>query len=752
MLSCLNTAKPGHRTSALRGFVLLALCLGFVRDCFPATLPQKHSWQVTFRNHLKSFETDEFVIENHTFEFPRDFPTADIEHVYRSWIILGHLGREPNRWAIFAEPEEFTLPRIEANQIRSYLGPAGLAWWAQFDFGGNPYHRSEGLLKRAIVIALVDMCMLETAQENPRNIKADFMGANLGTWAYTFDRAQHLLPTSLQQAYKEAMLHYLLKMERLAPRDQNTNMDMREIVTLAELDQVFGNDPAMHERLVNDARRILFGGSHRGPATSDPRRGTFHPAGYIGEADGPETSYNGISLYHLTEAAMITRGDADWDAFLPEVIERMVRFKALNYFPEPDGSYDGPSSWAKRTNDPYSHDQRDRAWRPFAEAMLTDDALFRLRVDPQSYDGRAFGFATRQNMLADIQKGIVRLNRPIKLTRQQQAAGRPPVWIEDHWPADIPYTWDHYRPGSYARFQKAINEKDELLVPPFAREDDLNVNLDGEFWMVKRDEWGFQVEAVPHMGRDYDIGGSGALAGGSLAAFWTRPTGSVVLGRLPAKWNYVTWDKIDQWPTHHLWGRTADGSAFSSARQRNPRVSFETSADPPQVHVFGGLGSKRTVEKPDILTAGYVYYRRTFTLANEGLRIRSEQLSNEDDVITQLWETLPIFAAGESEVEYLVDRRWKPATSELTPNVDAVRLQRHRGAVIIEFDEPQRVQLGPVFTTEYQKKDQLRTLNIDLLGSNSRPVTMRRKTVVSYLIHEGSAGVGTLWISRPPVP
>src|SRR5690606_37388205 len=130
----------------------------------------------------------------------------------------------------------------------------------------------------------------------------------------------------------------------------------------------------------------------------------------------------------LAEAAMITHGNPDWDAFLPEVIERMVRFKALNHFPEPDGSYEGPSSWAKRTNDPYPRDQRDRPWRPFAEAMLTDEALFRLRIDPQNYDGQAFGLADRTAMLSDISRAVERLNRPPKVTRKQALAAKPPIW------------------------------------------------------------------------------------------------------------------------------------------------------------------------------------------------------------------------------------------------------------------------------------------------------------------------------------
>lgn len=713
---------------------VLLLLLPLPTGLAAAELPQAYPWQVTLRNYLKTIQTKDLQIENHTFEFPESYANADDERVYRDWIILGHLGREPGRVALYADPAEFTLTRVEGEQIGTHLGTAGVAWWAQFDFPGNPYSGSPAVLRRALVMAIVDMLMLETSHEDPRNLKADFMGANLGTWAYTFHHGHQLLPPEAQQAYRIGMEHFLLQMERIAPRDENTNMDMRILATLAELDHVYAGDEQMHRRLVADARRILFGDEHRGPDTSDGRRGTFHPAGYIGEADGPETSYNGISLFHLAEAAMITHGDPDWDAFLPEVIRRMARFKALNTFPEPNGTYDGPSSWSKRTNDPYTRDQRDRPWRPFAEAMITDEALFRLRVDPATYDGAAYGFASRNTMLADISKSLQRLNRPPKLTRKEQAAAKPPVWVEDHWPPDLPYTWDHYIPGSYARFAGAIEAKSEMLSPPFERSKDFNTNLDGEFWTVKRGDWGFQVEAVPRMGRDYDFNGSGALAGGSLATFWTKPTGVALLGRLPNKWNYVTWDKIDEWTTHHVWGRTAAGQAFSSARQRNPWVRFETNSELPAVHVFGGLGMNGTTEAPQIIDTGYVYYRRTFSLADEGLRIKSEMLSNETDQVSQLWETIPIMANNGTQVEFQIDGAWQPAATELVENVQRVRVRRFEGSVLIEFTQPQRVRLSDVIQTEYQKKDQLFTLNVDLLRSGGKVAQMPRKSEVSYLV------------------
>lgn len=717
--------------------LLSGLLLAPVATLFGINLPREYPWQKKLHQHLATLRVDDFVLHQHELRFPAEYAQTETDRIYRDWIVLGHPGREPVTAGFRAEPGHFVLSSIEGDEIRCFPEPAALAWWVQFDFPGNPYAGSKAGMRRALVIAIVDMLMLETAHVVPYTIKPDFMGANLGTWAYTYQVCKEQLPAVAREAFREGMLHYFTLMERIAPRDGNSNMDMRELATLAELDHVFKGDAAMHRRIINLARRILFGSPERGPATSDPRRGTFHPAGYIGEADGPETSYNGISLFHLAEAAMISRGDPDWDAFMPEVIRRMVRFKAYNTFPEPDGNHEGPSSWSTRTNDPYTRDQRDRPWRPFAEAMLTDEALFRLRIDPHSYDGRALGLASRETMLDDIRKAIDRFNRKPRQPEKWKADAAP-VWREDHWPEDLPYTWDHYVKGSHDRFTKLVEAGNPMLLPPFERATDFNESFDEEFWMAKRGDWGFQVEAVPHMSRSYDKGGSGALAGGSLATFWTKKSGVVLLGRLPDKWNYVTWDKIEQWPTHHLWGRTKGGPAFSSARQWHPWTRFEPANQPTVVRVFGELGPRQTVEVEDSLENGHVYYRREFELRANGLHVHSEILSRGTDEVAELWETIPVFLnpgprgrSADTEVEFHGKTAWQPGSTTPVAGVRAVRARRFAGGVVIEFDQPQRVSLSAEFTTGYQKKDKFRNLKIDLLGGATK---MPIRSGVAYLI------------------
>jgi hypothetical protein len=737
-----------------------------------AQLPQDHPWQVVLRDYLQSLQARDFAIDKTTWTLEEDYAKAGPEKLYRDWIILGNPSRLPSNAQFFADPRAFTLEQIErADGIYCIPNPAGMAWWTQLQIQGNPFYGSQPARRRALVSAIVDMIMLESAWEDPRNLLAMFMGANLGTWAYTYRHGRDLLPEKAQKAYEEGMRFYLTQMERLAPTDGNTNMDMRELATLATLARVF-RDPPTQKRLVDDARRILFGDPSRGPATSDPRRGTFHPAGYIGEEDGPETSYNGISLFHLLEAALTSHGDPAWDAFLPEVIERMLRFKAYNTFPEPDGRWEGPSSWATRTNDPYPRDQRNRPWRRKASAMLSAEGLYLLRVDPKTYEGNAPGIASPEVMLREIRQGVVRLNRRVIKGEGRARGLEAVVWQEDHWPADIPFTWDDYLDGSHARFTKLIAQRSELLLPPFARSGDFSVNFDGEFWVAKRSAWGFQVEAVPHMSRGYNQGGSGALAGGSLAAFWTKPTGLVILGRLPDKWNYVTWRpregvkeehrwSVDRWTTHHLWGRTKEGRAFSSARQRHPWVSYELEGEIPTVRALGWLGGRDTVEEPGTLKDdGHVAYRRTFAQLPQGLRVTSELLSRGEDAfghrgteedrrdyLVELWENLPLYydrvdrrrtKGVTPTIEYRVGGHWQKATTKLTAGVEAVRITRHGHPVVIEFDQPQRVDLADEVTqTSYQSQDRIHNLRVDLLGSDGRAKIMPKRARVSYLIRPG---------------
>src|SRR5690606_27265460 len=152
-----------------------------------------------------------------------------------------------------------------------------------------------------------------------------------------------------------------------------TNMDTRAVSAAAYI-YVATNDPVLKDKAVRVAKRFLFGSETGSLATLDSDLGILYAAGYVGEFDGPETTYNGVSLFHLLEAYATTRGIAN-GSFMDEVVRRMIEFKVYQYFKDPDMGngnpyYDGPSGYASRTGDSYVHDQRARGWRDLTAADM----------------------------------------------------------------------------------------------------------------------------------------------------------------------------------------------------------------------------------------------------------------------------------------------------------------------------------------------------------------------------------------------
>ena len=154
-------------------------------------------------------------------------------------------------------------------------------------------------------------------------------------------------------------------------------------VYIAEAARLLGR-PDVEQEMRDNVRTWLLGspttpvdqsdawepGSGDGPG----RRVIFHSAGYVGERSGPETTYNGIAIYYLTKAAQLVRGNPAWEWLWGEdgVVDRMAKFKIYQHFPNPDGYYDGPSGYAKRTDESYVYDQSGPPGRDAAIALLSD--------------------------------------------------------------------------------------------------------------------------------------------------------------------------------------------------------------------------------------------------------------------------------------------------------------------------------------------------------------------------------------------
>lgn len=704
-----------------------------------ARLPQDHAYQVALRNYLGTLKEEHLHLEKTVFA-PVDPPAAiDPDTLFRN--SLARNGKGSGLDSLRAPAKLFTLAEIEKDgKVRCFFRPEVAAWWVHCDLPGNPFHAYRPAKLRAFVMAAVNMMLVDAYWHSDECFRrADGLSGNVFAWTAGYLASRDVLPEAARQAFETGLWRVAEAMLRAAPQDVNGNMDTKELIVLANLDKIFAGDRARHKRIIREARRILFGRPGRGPADSDGVMGLFHSAGYIGEKDGPETTYNGIALFHLVEAALITRGRRDWDAFMPEVIGRMLKFQGHCTFPEPDGNVVGPSNWAKRTNQRYAH-QRTRSFRLHASAMLSDWGLF---VSPELPP------------VEELAKLVAR--QRARFAKPPAAASKgPPGKFGFYWPADLNYAYEYYVKGHYARMRRLQQEKSPLLLHPFLRQGDVNERFDAEFWSVKRGAWGFLVESVASMGLGYDMSKGervGALAGGSLSAFWTKDTGSVILSMLPSKWSAVFWKDVDVWPTHHLWGRDEAGKAFSSARNWRTYPHYDDDENPKSVFLRGTIGSMdswRSCEPG--CTVDMVNYSRLFEKTATGIRVSSEfRTPHQPTTVSELWETIPVFLRDgraqkkleDAKVEVRSGGEWmvlpaleleeakkgssrRSAVGKDYGKTDRIRVTRFGKSVDIELDRARVLRDGGVLQCGYQSGNRIRVLHIDLIGSGGKAIEMPR--------------------------
>jgi len=579
------------------------------------------------------------------------------------------------------------------------------------------------------------------------DVHADRLAGNIMAWAYTLLHIQDLFPERIMDAYLATLQSMVDQMLVHAPRDVNTNMDCREIVVLALMDKLYAGDPERHEFFVTSAKRILFGDETLTAENSNGVTGIFHPAGYIGEANGPETTYNGVSLYYLVEAGLITHGDPDWDSFLGEVIDRMLRFKAFNSFPDPDGSYRGPSSWSKRTNGGYPQDQRARPYRNVGAAMLSDEALFIV--------GEVNG---RSELLETIQENIGTLNFYHKQAFENAKNNSfDEVELDYKWPEGVPYSYDFYVEGGYEKLRTAYEETPNKFRPPFGRPEDFSVCFDREFWIAKSgDSWGFQIETVSDMGWGYNQGNSGALAGGSLAAFWSKDAGTVILGKLPDKFNKVTWDSVEQWTSNHIWGFMSDGSPFSSARNWYPNVNYDNELSPNYAQINGVYDENTSRSDPNQILFKGISYNRTFVKGTNILQVNNQLSSSGNLSVRELWETIPIFIGNNNQdnendtmIEFRIGNVWRALDTsdnaiansnnvipgQLYRNVTAFRFKRFGNSVRINLDLPRSAKMGSArWEGAYQSNEMIHNLMLSYLEDSENEQLLPAVVSLTYEI------------------
>jgi len=723
---------------------IVALCiLGGVCGCKEKMilgLPETHPYQRTLKQFIRDLDQRDFEILDTEFNPPQ--PYEDNDSILRDYIGLQSAAlQDAKPTSLIVSPFLFTLEAIESKEgVRCLNDSEAAAWWISLGYSGNPFRYQIGARYRCAVMAIVNMVMLDDAYEQktmPRSsdYRADALAGNLLQWLYAYPVIKTILPQRTNEAFLEGLEKQLSRMLSIAPRDINTNIDMMEILALALASQIW-EETLYQERFANEARRILFGSDTLNAEYSDHKKGTFNKAGYIAEMDGPETSYNGVSLYYLMHAAAVVRGNPNWDTFFPEVLERMLTFKAYQTYVDPDGYTTGPSSWSKRTNASYAHDQRARFSREMMAAMLYDQGLYLLQNTSFAGLSEDATLLSKSRLLTLMEDSIVAINRMIgqelELNRQLFPLFKE---VAVQWPDDLNYAYDRYVPGAYERFELLRHEASNFL-PPYAREASFNKVFSNEFWAYKSKGWGFQVETVPDMGRGYDRGGSGALAGGSLTVLWSKKTGCVLLGKLPGKWDFVKWDSVSAWTTNHIWGELANGRHFSSARNRTIEVEYDDMKSPTQAIVDGVFAVEPNgIESMIQIKPNVGSYHRSFSISEN--RLLSKSFAHlPADASNQVWESFPLFIKdgthqldqAESTIELELEEGWAQVPLDLGSarecelpkdgvykGVRSIRIQRFTGECLLQFKRPKIISVEyPIFKGAYQTENHIMVIHAQL--------------------------------------
>lgn len=632
----------------------LALIVALIAPAVRAAqLPETHEYQKTLRAYLSKLTEQDLAVEIRQFKPPAD--KLSVDEQYRFWLLSGE--QRPAVGGLALPAKVFTLAGIEgeADVMQPAAAAASLAWLARWDSPCNPYFNDAAVKRRAFVIAVIDMVMLDElhALKTGAN-RSDYLGGTLLWLTEAYAAARDILPAEVRAAYETGLRRFVERLRQWGPTGSMTDMDLFAPVSLKYASDLLGDDET--KQLAREYSHRLF---------TDPR--FFHPAGYFVDMGGFDATYNGISMYFTTWAAFVT----DWP-FVHEALAKSYRLRSHLMLPEPDGNWFGPCHFSSRTSADVAHDQWSWRYRHAGAAMLTDEAIYAAPQPPtselQTQSGRFI-----QQLNSELGPGK-KLAEP---------------WKEHHWTHGT-FTYDHYRPGVYGR----------TAVPVFAQKESFVREFEKTFLVAKYDNFG----AILHTGLVPKEGGSEKMfgySGGALSAFWTPKTGSVLLGRRGSYQGktFDTWSDWQIWPVHALTGLTTDGKIITSARERSPKAEYNGGG----VRVSGTMLVHNGTSDAT--------YRRRFVVSEKGVEIESMV---EGGNFSELYETLPVFLGDARQKD--VNCKIEFQKDETGDKVKAVSIERFAGKITIEFDRPRRVKLSPsVWKDGYQSSAQCRNIMIDLL-------------------------------------
>ncbi len=530
-----------------------------------AQLPQNHPWEVTLRNYMKTLTIKDFEVPLKPLTWnPELANNVSNDQLYRWWLGMHGL---PSTKEFRMDPKYFLLSNIEGNdgKIHMRIGRNSLfdvdacAWWAYFDYPGNPHYNEKAVKLRALIPAMVDMMMLTRNHEQGHNHRSDFAGGNLIEYAYAYYVGQDILPSNVRAAYLEGMREMRNQIIDWGPTGIFGDMDSFALVGMWYI-----------AKATNDSSDIKAAKGY----TDTYLKRWFYPAGYFGHGNAFDATYNGMDLLYLTWTALIS-DYAPLKEDLNKAYELKEHLTVEDYDPSTNSvMWNGPSHFSTATSGPVSYDQGASYARQVGAAMITKHAYPLVIGNGQSINKAVIpNTSDLINSVVSISTYEYWANKTFNVSSDYV----PQDWSESHWVSSIPYDYDFYETGFYDTLTSIVKEKPALFDNPYNRKENFIKHFDNKdrivFTVAKLGGFG----VIIHTGRLSNWGGAtgrlSGLSGGALSTFWTPSTGTVINGVATGYQNpdqQDTWDIWRQWSVNAISGLTSDDKPFSSARNRFP--------------------------------------------------------------------------------------------------------------------------------------------------------------------------------------
>ena len=650
-------------------------------------LPQRHEYQVTLYDWLETITVEDVTLPDGNIMW--DGTYEDVDHLADLWLELD--GTSASR-VVRGAPEYYILDDgqgggIEGSGTVRILHTTGYgenkAWENEIAHlyrlnlpmangeQGNPYYQNQAVANRALVVMAVDMMMYDEvlSTDGGGGLKwYDMYGKAFLSWVQVYEWCKDAAPPHVREALLDGLSRFVSRMTWDRPRDANTNMDMFPAHGLARL-YMATSDSTVRADALAAFKRNVFGHNDGALGTHhDTDQGTFFPAGYVGENDGPDAYYNGESLYHMVGAlAAVTDREtgevhSEW-SFLKEIVRRMSRWRTMQIVWDPaywDGYgqklrrlYTSSTGYSNRTSGSVVRGQAPELWRDITAASLVAEARpLVFMPDNGLVEGEGAMISDINNKVGDLQTHY-----------DDEWTGTVPEWNGwESWVKETPYLPPR---GWYSTLMALHNAGDPTTKLPMDGNGH-SAALGGaptghEFWSYKGSDgardFGFFVEA------DQNQGSYKGWYGGKLESFWTPETGVIILNRHskagdePRFEDSSDWSRLPYYGAHHVWGYLVDGAGeevgFSTTqirdREHGRTVTWDDTGSPMWVEVENDFSNPQDLDdtgleddRRDVLNGSLTITNR-FEAVADGVEVTHSVESDQADEATELFVGLPVY-------------------------------------------------------------------------------------------------------------